>query len=87
MSLLPQIIPPQSEPFAEAEIGSDGKPTGKTIISVNWYLFLYNISKGTLSAPSTPIPVPPAVFLSIPEEDAVPPNAVTANTLIWLDPI
>jgi hypothetical protein len=85
MSLLPQLIPPQTEPFGENEIGSDGKPTGRIIIGVNWYLFLYNIGKQTLSGSGTPIPVPPGVFLSIPEDDTVPPNPVTPNTLIWLD--
>jgi hypothetical protein len=54
---------------------------------VNWYLFLYNIGKQTLSGSGTPIPVPPGVFLSIPEDDTVPPNPVTPNTLIWLDPV
>ena len=86
MSLLPQTIPPQTEPFGVAEMDAQtGKPTGKIIIGVNWYLFLYNIGKQTLSGPGTPIIVPPAVFLSIPEDDTVPPNQVTPNTLIWLD--
>jgi hypothetical protein len=86
MSLLPMTVPPQTEPFGEAEV-VDGKPTGKIIIGVNWYLFLYNISKQTLSGPSTPIPVPPALFLSLPDDETVPPNPVTPNTLIWLDPV
>jgi hypothetical protein len=85
MSLLPQTIPPQTEPLGEIQLDAAGKPTGKMIIGINWYLFLYNISKQTLSAPGTPIIVPPAVFLSIPEDDTVPPNQVTPNTLIWLD--
>jgi hypothetical protein len=85
MSLLPQTIPPQTEPFGEAQLDQAGKPTGKIIVGINWYLFLYNIGKQTLSAPGTPIIVPPSVFLSIPEDDTVPPNSVTPNTLIWLD--
>jgi hypothetical protein len=88
MSLLPQLIPPQTEPFGEVQIDpQSGKPTGNIIIGVNWYLFLYNIGKQTLSGSGTPIPVPPSVFLSIPEDDTVPPNPVTPNTLIWLDPV
>jgi hypothetical protein len=86
MALLPQTIPPQTEPFGEAEM-LDGKPTGRIIIGINWYLFLYNIGKLTLSGSGSPIPVPPALFLSLPSQDLVPPNPVTPNTLIWLDPV
>jgi hypothetical protein len=87
MALLPQQIPPQPQPLGQIELDPDGKPTGKVLINVDWYLFLYNISKNTLSAPATPIPVPPATFLSIPEDESVPPNPLMPNTLIWLDPI
>jgi hypothetical protein len=85
MSLLPQQIPPQTQPFGTEEIGTDGKPTGRVIIDITWYLFLYNIGKQTLSASGTPLPIPPALFLSLPEDESVPPNPVTPNTLIWLD--
>lgn len=87
MSLLPQTIPPQTEPLAEAQLDDNGKPTGKIIIGINWYLFLYNIGKQTISAPGTPIPVPPAVFITLSDDVLAPPNPVTPNTLIWLDPV
>jgi len=85
MSLLPQTIPPQTEPFGEVQRDAAGQPTGKIIVGINWYLFLYNIGRQTISAPGTPIPVPPAVFLTLPDDPLTPPNPVTPNTLIWLD--
>lgn len=42
MSSLPQFIPPQDAPFAQA------RPDGKIYVDVNWYLFLYNIAINTL---------------------------------------
>jgi len=85
MSLLPQTIPPQTEPFGEVQRDKDGQPTGNIIIGVNWYLFLYNIGKQVISAPGTPIPVPPALFLTLQDDVLTAPNPVTPNTLIWLD--
>jgi hypothetical protein len=71
MSLLPQTIPPQTEPFGEVEIDSQtGKPTGRITVGVNWYLFLYNISKQVLTAPgAAPVPIAPANTITLTDID------------------
>jgi hypothetical protein len=79
MSLLPQQIPPQSVPLGELikdPLAPDDP--GKIIIDLNWYLFLYNLGKQSLSAPQAPIPLTTADLLAL-LDDSVPPNAASGS--------
>lgn len=86
-SSLPQQIPPQTAEFGKA-IDENGKILGKVIIDINYWLFLFNISKQVLSAAGTPVPVTPsASSFTISDDDIVPPNPAPQTIIDWMGPV
>src|SRR6266404_2606069 len=74
-----QQIPPQSIPLGEAR-DAKGSTVGTVTIDINWYLFLYNLSKQTLSAPQAPISLSAADLLAL-LDDSVPPNPKSSSSV------
>jgi hypothetical protein len=83
-SSLPQQIPQQSAAFGEMELDQQtGKPTGKVIIDINWYLFLYNLAKQTLSGPGvSPIPITPADSIALTDVEIASADQVASRRQI-----
>lgn len=56
-----------------------GQPSGKVTIDINWWLFFLNISKQVLSAPGTPVPLPPIYNIAVFDSQDVEPADATQS--------
>jgi hypothetical protein len=69
---LPQQIPGQDVPIA----WQDG--TGRYIVDVNWYLFLYHLWINTLSPSTGPVVLPPSVLIALADAEVGDTDAIQA---------
>lgn len=82
-SSLPQTIPPQTAEFGLVIDSRTGQPTGKVVIDINWWLYLFNIGKQVLSAPGSPVPLPPIYNIAeFSSSDVDPVDATQSSRMI-----
>lgn len=82
-SSLPQTIPPQTAEFGLVVDPKTGAPIGKVTIDINWWLYLFNIGKQVLSAPGSPVPLPPIYNIAeFASSDVDPVDATQSSRMI-----
>lgn len=60
-----------------------GLPIGKVTIDINWWLYLFNIGKQVLSAPGSPVPLPPIYNIAeFASSDVDPVDATQSSRMI-----